>query len=210
MFYALIAAALLVAAADWWAVGTDNRRAEYVLKPLVMVVLIAATLAITDPDPNTARPLFLLALLASLAGDVFLMLEDRFVAGLASFLVAHVFYVLGFLLMPFSPLAFIIGLVIAVVTYRQVGVRIVRGAVNTDRSFGVPVAAYIAVIGLMFTFALGTLNPWAIAGALLFCVSDALIGWTRFVADIANGRIYIMVTYHLAQTGLVLSLLGTP
>jgi uncharacterized membrane protein YhhN len=72
------------------------------------------------------------------------------------------------------------------------------------------VAVYIAAICLMFAFAVGTLRPWAIAGAFLFCVSDALIGWTRFVSDIANSRVYIMVTYHLAQTGLVLSLLGTP
>ena len=40
MFQILIAATLVVAVADWVAVATDNRRAEYVLKPATMVVLI--------------------------------------------------------------------------------------------------------------------------------------------------------------------------
>ena len=35
---------LVVAAADWWAVSADRRQLEYVLKPLTMVVLIAAAL----------------------------------------------------------------------------------------------------------------------------------------------------------------------
>ena len=75
----------VVAVADWWAVGTDDRRAEYVLKPLTMVVLIAATLALSDPVSDVARWAFVAALVFSLVGDVFLMLEDHFVEGLASF-----------------------------------------------------------------------------------------------------------------------------
>ena len=46
----------------------------------------------------------------------------------------------------------------------------------------------------------------AIVGAGLFYVSDALIAWNRFVAETRHGRVAIMVTYHLAQVGLVLSL----
>ena len=45
-----------------------------------------------------------------------------------------------------------------------------------------------------------------VIGAILFYVSDALIGWTRFVRDVRHGRVAIMVTYHLGQIGLVLSL----
>ena len=46
----------------------------------------------------------------------------------------------------------------------------------------------------------------AVVGAGLFYVSDALIAWNRFVAETRHGRVAIMVTYHLAQMGLVLSL----
>ena len=48
----------------------------------------------------------------------------------------------------------------------------------------------------------------AFAGALSFYVSDALIAWTRFIQDHPHGRLAVMVTYHLAQFGLVLSLVG--
>jgi hypothetical protein len=58
----------------------------------------------------------------------------------------------------------------------------------------------------MVACAVGTTSAWAIAGAGLFYVSDALIGWTKFVKPYAWGSVAIMVTYHLAQTGLVLSL----
>ena len=209
MFYSLIGLALLIAVADWWAVYTKNRRAEYVLKPLVMVILIAATVAMSAPDPAAARPLILAGLVASLIGDVFLMLKDKFVPGLAAFLVAHLFYALGFILMGIIGLPFIAGLLIAVIVFRRLGVRIVTGAAESNRSLGVPVALYITAISVMFMFAIGTFRPAAMIGATLFCLSDSLIGWTRFVKDIPNGRVYIMVSYHLAQIAIVLSLLGT-
>ena len=41
----LLVATLVVAAADWWAVHTDRRPVEYVLKPLTMVVLIGVVMA---------------------------------------------------------------------------------------------------------------------------------------------------------------------
>ena len=41
---------------------------------------------------------------------------------------------------------------------------------------------------------------------MLFLGSDALIAETRFVAPRAWGPVAVMVTYHLALAGLVLSL----
>jgi len=70
----------------------------------------------------------------------------------------------------------------------------------------VPVAAYITVISTMVACAIGTGSALAIAGACSFYASDALIGWNRFVKSYAWGPVAIMVTYHLAQAGLVLSL----
>jgi uncharacterized membrane protein YhhN len=46
----------------------------------------------------------------------------------------------------------------------------------------------------------------ALLGAVAFYVSDALIAWTRFIADFRHSRLAVMVTYHLAQVGLVLAL----
>ena len=44
-------------------------------------------------------------------------------------------------------------------------------------------------------------------GAALFVASDAMIAWNRFVAPFRAADLGIMVTYHLGQAGLVLSLL---
>jgi len=75
----------------------------------------------------------------------------------------------------------------------------------------------VLVICAMVASAVGTAgrHEWragssalAIVGAGLFFVSDALIGWTRFVGDVRWGRVLIMATYHLGQIGLVLGLLG--
>ena len=68
----LVAFTLVVAVVDWIAVGTGKRTAEYVFKPLTMVVLIAAAVAI-DPVNDTMKVLFIGALVFSLFGDVFLM-----------------------------------------------------------------------------------------------------------------------------------------
>ena len=62
------------------------------------------------------------------------------------------------------------------------------------------------VISVMVASAVGTLDALAIVGACLFYTSDALIAWTRFIQDFRHGRLAVMVTYHLAQFGLVLSL----
>ena len=62
-------------------------------------------------------PWFVVALVFSLAGDVFLMLpnEDLFVPGLGSFLVGHVAYIVGLLVAGISPLALVVGVVVVAV-----------------------------------------------------------------------------------------------
>ena len=101
---ALLALTLLIALADWVAVAVDRRPLEYVLKPATMVALGAVVLALDLPG-GQLRWWYLAAIILSLAGDVFLMLPESamdpelsFVAGLGSFLVAHVLYVVGMVL----------------------------------------------------------------------------------------------------------------
>jgi len=48
----------------------------------------------------------------------------------------------------------------------------------------IPVAAYIAVISAMFVAAAATTTLVAVAGAVSFFSSDAVLGWNRFVATI--------------------------
>ncbi len=209
-FWVLMAATCVVALVDWWSVATDRRNVELVFKPLTMVVLISAALAIADPVSDRSRLFLVLGLVCSLAGDVFLMFEERmFVAGLASFLVGHVMYVvaltsLGDLSVPMLA----VGVAGVLVAAGVVGTRIVRGAREQDQRLTVPVAAYITVISTMVAVAAGTVVPAAIVGALLFYASDAVLGWNRFVKPVSNGRVIVHCTYHLGQIGLVLALVS--
>src|SRR5437588_820674 len=69
-----------------------------------------------------------------------------------------------------------------------------------------PLVAYVAVIAAMVTCALASGNVLAATGAALFMGSDALIAETRFVGPRKWAPVVIMVTYHLGQAGLTLSL----
>ncbi len=204
---AFLAVTLLVGAVDWWAVGTDRRSLEYVAKPATMVALIAAALTL-DPADGTRRAWFVVALLLSLAGDVFLMLpRDRFVAGLASFLLGHVAYIVGLSSVDTSGVGLAIGAAIIAVALPVLGARIL-GAVRSgdEPELLAPVAVYILVISAMVVSAGASGSALALAGALSFYASDALIAWNKFIQELPWGRVAIMVTYHLAQIALVVSL----
>ena len=200
--------AALAAGGDWWAVARNRQRLEYVCKPatLAFLVGVAATL---DADDNVVRACFVVALLLSLLGDVFLMLpHDLFIAGLVSFLAAHLAYIVGLWLDGQTALAFALGLAVAAIAIAVVGRRILRAVRGGDQpEMAPPVAAYMGVISLMLASAIGTREPLAIVGAGLFYASDAQIAWERFVRPHPWHRLAIIVTYHLAQAGLTLSLL---
>ncbi|HEU5082340.1 MAG TPA: lysoplasmalogenase [Acidimicrobiales bacterium] len=204
---ALLVLTLLVGAVDWWAVARDRRPVEYVAKPATMVVLIAAALAL-DPADGTQRAWFVAALVLSLAGDVFLMLpRDLFVAGLASFLLGHLAYIAGLWSVDTSGVGLAVGAAIIVVALPLLGGRILRAVrAGDERELLGPVAVYILVISAMVVSAGASGSAIALAGALSFYASDALIAWNKFIEELPWGRVAIMVTYHLAQVALVVSL----
>jgi uncharacterized membrane protein YhhN len=99
-----------------------------------------------------------------------------------------------------------VGALITAVVAVPLGVHVVRGVRASAPAVVTPVVAYLVIISVMVATATGVGNAWAIAGAWLFFASDALIGETRFVRPIPAGRLAIVVTYHLGQALLVLSL----
>lgn len=205
--FLLLALAMAVAVVDWIVVSAGRRTPEYVLKPLVMVVLLAATFAL-DPTSDLARALLAIGLAFSLLGDVCLMLpSDAFLAGLASFFAAHVLYIVAMVALGVDVTGLAVGVLVMAVVGILVARRIVLGARSTDPAMTGPVLAYVVVLSVMVVVAMGTGRVAAIVGALLFAASDSVLGWTRFVSDFRNGRLVVMVTYHLAQFGLVLALI---
>jgi len=205
--FLLLALALVVAAGDWLAVVREQKPLEYICKPLTMVVLIGATLAL-DVDDTAVRAWFLAALVLCLIGDVFLMLpQDLFVFGLASFLLGHIAYIVGMHVDGVEAARLAIGVVLVLVAMAVIGTRILRGVRSgPEPELTGPVVAYMTVISAMVASAIGTGHVAAVAGATSFYASDALIAWNRFLGATRHGRLAIIVTYHLAQVGLILSI----
>ncbi len=208
----LFGVAAVAAAADWIAVGTGRRRVELVTKPAVLAALLGAALVL-DPRSPGERSWFALALAFSLAGDAALLVrgpgERRwFAMGLGLFLVAHVAYLGAFVGEQQAPGELAVGAVFVWLAGTVVGSRIVRGAVaRSGWRLGTAVAVYLAVISLMTAAAAGIGDATAAAGAILFFVSDGLLGWDRFRQPLPGGRLPRRIAYHAGQALLVLSLL---
>jgi len=206
--FLLLALALVAAFGDWAAVYQETKVIEYVCKPLTMLLLVGAAVAL-DADDSAVRAWFVAALLLSLAGDVLLMVpQDLFVFGLAAFLLGHIAYVMGMHVDGVDGTRFLIGIVVVMAVLAVLGTMILRGVrAGPEPKLAGPVVAYMVVISAMVASAIGVGSFAAIVGASLFYVSDAFIAWNRFVRETRQARLTIMVTYHLAQAGLVLSLI---
>ena len=203
----LLALAMVAAVGDWIAVHRGRKLLEYVCKPATLALLVATALAL-DADAGDVRTWFVVALVLCLFGDVFLMLpQDVFVPGLVAFLLGHLAYIGGMLADGVVLSRFGLGLFVVALAVSVIGLAILR-AVRTgpEPEMTGPVAAYMLVISAMVACAVGVGHPTGVAGAGLFYASDSLIAWNRFIGETRNGRLAIIVTYHLAQVGLVLSL----
>jgi uncharacterized membrane protein YhhN len=206
--FLLLALALVAAVLDWVAVDRGAKPLEYLCKPLALALLLATALALDPADP-AVRGWFALALVLCLLGDVLLMLpQDLFVPGLVSFLFGHLVYIVGLHLDGVDAARAGVGLLLVLVALATLGRPILTAVGRGDEpELKGPVLAYMAVISLMVVSAIGTGHPAAIVGAGLFYASDSLIAWNRFLRASRRGQVAVMVTYHLAQVGLVLSLL---
>jgi uncharacterized membrane protein YhhN len=190
---------------EWWATHRDRMAVRYVTKPLTLVLLIAVAVTLDPSVSSTIRWWMVAGLVLSLAGDVFLLSSERwFLAGLGSFLVGHLAYVVGLQLAPTSLGWTLIGLAVVIVAV-FVGGRAMLQRVDLDEAKGLigPVIAYVVIISAMVVSAFGTAAVFAIVGSLLFYFSDATLAWNRFAEKRRWGPLTVMVTYHLGQFGLV-------
>jgi uncharacterized membrane protein YhhN len=197
----------LCAVGDWTARLRHDRRLEYIGKPATLLALIAAAVALSPPpDAGSRRWWFVAALVFSLAGDVLLMVPaDLFVAGLAAFLVGHLAYLAGFWVRGPGPVALAVSAAVVAAVVGPLAVRILK-ALRERPSLRRPVVLYMVVISAMLATALATGNVVAGVGAALFVSSDTMIAWNRFVRPFRAADVAIMVTYHVGQAALVLSL----
>jgi alkylglycerol monooxygenase len=190
---------------------------HFVFKPLTVLLLMG--LVATDARPpgtdGTFKVFLLAALGASLAGDVLLMLPGNyFIAGLAAFLVAHLFYIL--LLQRSSAPARWFPSRIALAATLVFGAAMVivlwpglRGAVLAGA-----VAAYVVVIALMAAQAIGRATvlrtraaTLVAVGACCFLLSDTLLALNRFVQPLPMVGLWVLGSYYVAQLLLARNML---
>lgn len=206
------------AVVDWIAVARGAKRLEYVFKPATLIAVLAGAVLLTAGPhvPHIAR-WFIPALAFSLAGDIFLMLpgERWFLPGLAAFLLAQVGYIVG-LNLTLPPPASLWLLVPIVVLDALVLSRVVAGAVRAGAAaLRVPIVAYGVILSLTLFSGWATFfrPSWplparvaASAGATLFFASDLMLAWDRFVARSRLMHVLVIITYHLAQFALALTI----
>jgi len=173
----------------------------YVFKPLTMVFILLMAVQAGKVETSYYKVAIIVGLLFSLAGDVFLMLpSDRFIAGLVSFLIAHLCYIAAFTsgtgfgfswrLLPCA----IYGLFIFSILAPHLG------------KMRLPVLVYMVVILAM---AWQAWERWhqagqsaallAFLGAVLFVVSDSALAVNRFRGHYKSAQALILSTYFAAQ-----------
>lgn len=190
---------------EWWATHNNRKSIRYVTKPLSLALLIAVAATLDPSVSPTVRNWMLAGLVLSLAGDIFLLLSEKwFIAGLGSFLIGHIAYVIGMQLAPTSVPWMLVGLVVVVASVLVVGrLMLQKVDIKQQSDMIVPVIAYVIIISAMVVSAFGTAAIFAIIGALLFYISDGTLAWNRFAEKRRWGPLAVMVTYHLGQFGLV-------
>jgi uncharacterized membrane protein YhhN len=205
----LSACVLLSAVLTIWFDATGERRLFRVSKPLTMALVITVALVARIPAPAAYKTLVLAALLCSLVGDIALMFPEKwFTAGLGSFLVAHVFYILAFKPAPGHPIS--AGMLAPFLIFGLLMFRILSPSLGRLKF---PVLVYVAAITVMAALAAarfvargGTRPLLAFAGAVLFLVSDSVLAYDRFVKKLGPAQIIILGTYFPAQLLIALSI----
>jgi uncharacterized membrane protein YhhN len=191
---------------------------ERFTKPLLLFSLMAWFYSQT-PTRSRAEKLFLVGLIFSWVGDIFLMFTDvaeiYFMLGLGAFLIAQANYALAFLvdargrenLLKNKP-----WLSLPVLAYGGYFVWMLYPHLG---ALIIPVIGYAIVLVLMGVTALNRIPAVAprsaslvLVGALLFIASDSILAYAKFVEPFVYHRILIMTTYGVAQFALVWGMLA--
>jgi uncharacterized membrane protein YhhN len=186
------------------------RRHVYIFKPLTTSLIILLALLSAPETPLPYKWFVVLGLIFSLGGDVFLMLpQDRFVLGLLSFLIAHLWYIAAFSL-GVEQLLTSWGIIPLLIYGLVMGVLLLPGVKPKLR---LPVTLYLLIILIMAWRAverwaqLGDANSaFALAGALFFVVSDSVLALDRFRRPFRSARAIVLSSYFLAQWLIALSI----
>jgi uncharacterized membrane protein YhhN len=189
------------AAIHMWADYHQHHVLSIIFKPLTMILIIS--ILFTGGIELEGFSFFIFwGLIFSLLGDMMLLKPwYKFELGLAAFLVGHIFYIIAFIsykgmdwnILPLLPL---IGF--ALWLFRMIKPHLGK--------LLIPVGSYMSVILLMVWQGMGILlsenNTFGLligSGAFIFCVSDSILAYQRFMRRFKCGNTLSLLTYYIAQ-----------
>ena len=199
-FLATAVAALL------WAELKSSRLGVCLIKPVASTLFVITALLAGALASSYGR-LILLGLLFSWLGDVFLIPKRQlfFIAGLGSFLLAHVAFSGAFLQQPLE----VLPLTLAATATVVIAIIILRWLwPHLTHNFRPAVVSYLAAISLMGVLATGTMAAAGLQlaiGAVMFAVSDIFVARDRFVSPSVANRLWGLPLYYGAQLIFALS-----
>lgn len=178
-------------------------------KPLASLGFLVAAVGFGAVESRYGQIVFAGLILGAI-GDVCLLGKGKasFIAGLVSFLLGHVAYVVAFAGLPMNGgYAAVAAAVIAMIM-----VLIARWVFPHAPDMRVPISAYMLVISAMCVVAIGAGGagaPWMIpVGAVMFTASDIAVVRDRFVAPGFVNRLWGLPLYYAAQLIIAWSIMA--
>jgi uncharacterized membrane protein YhhN len=173
----------------------------FISKPFIITTLVIVYL-VSVKKPNFW---YVSALFYSFWGDVLLLFKDHFfVFGLASFLLAHIFYikiVAGFIKKISLQKVFVVCLPFVVFLFS-----FLYFLKDNLGEMTIPVIIYGIVICTLGAISLlnyrqekSSVNLWMFLGTIIFIISDGLIAVDKFINPNGIYQVFIMLTYIIAQ-----------
>ena len=178
---------------------SDNKLALYVFKPLTTILVIILSVLFSRVSFHNHNELIFTGLVFCLLGDIFLMLHQKFMQGLISFLIAHILFLSFFylksethnyyLLIP----VYLIGLTVYGILFNKLG------------KMKFPVFIYLTILFLMawsgISFYFTTHSPAAeiiAVAVVLFVFSDANIAFNKFNKPYKLAEFLILSAYFVS------------
>lgn len=187
----------------------EGRWLAFIFKPLATSLILAVAALRPATQSSRYRLAVIAGLALSLLGDVFLMVpKEGFLAGLASFLLAHICYLVAFT----SGVRFAQRGMPLVVTGIALGAVLVAVWPRLPGNLRIPILVYATFLGAMASQAVvrGLVirkreAVLAALGALFFLVSDSFLAFSRFHGGYALANILVLGTYYVAQWLIAMS-----
>lgn len=203
---------VVIVIGDLIGIQLEHELIQFIFKPLIIPVIIGFFTSSIGHSNKGINQWILLALIFSWFGDVLLMFQEKnsifFLAGLSSFLLAHVFYIFYFhKLRVIESVKSKPWLLVIVVVYYAALISFLSPFLGDMK---LPVRIYGIVISFMFMLAMHMLfiknklaGKWMMGGALLFVISDSLLAINKFYQSFEFAGVLIILTYALAQLFII-------